>query len=73
LTSNGDRARIAELRRQARIAQGRAPEPERDGDRLPICWESDAGKILRIPVGPGIAGLLPEEAAKRLKWAPGER
>ena len=65
-----DRARIAELRKLARIAQGR------DVDQQEVArqegptrrWESDVGIPRFVKVGPGTPVLLIEEAARRLNW-----
>ena len=69
-----DRARIAELRRLARIAQGR------DVDQQEVArqngpqrrWEPDVGIPRFVQVGPGTPVLSMEEAARRLNWATGK-
>jgi len=67
-----DRARIAQLRRLARSAQGRDPDESGRDDGQPIRrWQSDAGTIRFVKVGPGTPVLGLEEAASRLKWATG--
>jgi hypothetical protein len=67
-----DRARIAELRRLARLAQGREPDAEAHQDRPGRHWEPETEFPRFVSVGAGVAGLLPEVAAKRMKWAPGK-
>jgi len=61
-----DRERIAELRRLARLAQGREPDEETSSAAPARRWEPDTG-IQFARVGPGIQVLTPEEAALRLK------
>lgn len=69
-----DRARIAELRRLARVAQGREPEaagPPATRRAEGHCgrWEPETGSPRFVRVGPGIPVLLPEEVARRLGWS----
>jgi hypothetical protein len=64
-----DRARIAELRRLARLAQGREPDAEALQDRPGRHWEPETEFPRFVSVGAGVAGLLPEEVARRLKWS----
>jgi hypothetical protein len=68
MTTNADRhrERIAELRRLARLAQGREPDEETSSAAPARRWEPDIG-IRFTQVGPGIQVLTPEEAARRLK------
>ena len=66
--ADDDRARIAELRRQARIAQGREPGEPDNIVSVPIKrWTSGAGEIEYAEVGPGAQFHTLEEAARRLK------
>jgi len=66
-----DRARIAELRKLARIAQGRDVDQQevarQEGPQSR--WEPDVGIPRFVKVGPGTPVLLMEEAARRLNWA----
>jgi len=66
-----DRARIAELRKLARIAQGRDVDQQevarQEGPQSR--WEPDIGIPRFVKVGPGTPVLLMEEAARRLNWA----
>jgi hypothetical protein len=66
-----DRARIAELRKLARIAQGRDVDQQevarQEGPQSR--WEPDVGIPRFVKVGPGTPVLLVEEAARRLNWA----
>ena len=66
--ADDDRARIAELRRQARVAQGREPDDPDQVIPVPASrWRSGAGEIQIVEVGPGAQFLTLEEAARRLK------
>jgi len=61
-----DPARLAELRRQARAAQGRPDDPA-DETRPPAAkWSSGAGEIQRVAVGLGQQVITVEAAAHQL-------
>jgi len=66
-----DRARIAELRKLARIAQGRDVDQQEVArqERPQSRWEPDVGIPRIVKVGPGTPVLFMEEAARRLNWA----
>ena len=66
-----DRARIAELRKLARIAQGRdVDKQEAARQEGPTRrWEPDVGIPRFVKVGPGTPVLGLEEAARRLRWS----
>ena len=66
--ADDDRARIEELRRQACIAQGRAPDVPTNVVNVPARrWTSGAGEVQWARVGPNVQVLTLEEAARRLK------
>jgi len=69
-----DRARIAELRRLARFAQGREPDPDDSAGTGPARrWEPDTAAGPRfVKVGPGTPVFRLEEAARRLRLSTGK-
>jgi hypothetical protein len=68
-----DRERIAELRRLARLAQGREPDPGDAGTRPTRRWEPETPAGPRfVKVGLGTPVLLLEEAARRLRLSRGK-
>ncbi len=68
-----DRQRIAELRRLARVAQSREPDPVDTRTGPARRWEPEPAAGPRfIYVGPGTPVLLLEEAARRLRLSTGK-